>query len=42
MGRSKLLVFSDGSRDDTSAKGKELMQELPLFEMIDKTNSGHG
>lgn len=41
-GRSKLLVFNDGSRDDTSAKGKELMQELPLFEMIDKTNSGHG
>lgn len=41
-GRSRLLVFNDGSRDDTSVKGKELMQELPLFEMIDKTNSGHG
>lgn len=41
-GKSRLVVFNDGSKDGTLAKGKELMKELPLFEMIDKPNSGHG
>lgn len=41
-GKSKLVVFNDGSKDNTLNKGRELMRELPLFEMIDKKNSGHG
>lgn len=41
-GKSKLIVFNDGSRDQTGIKGKELMKEFSLFEMIDKPNSGHG
>lgn len=41
-GRSRLVVFNDGSKDGTSEMGKQLMAELPLFEMIDKPNSGHG
>lgn len=41
-GKSRLIVFNDGSKDKTSEKGKKLMTELPLFEMIDKPNSGHG
>lgn len=41
-GKSKLVIFNDGSKDSTLAKGRELMKELPLFEMIDKPNSGHG
>ena len=41
-GKSRLLIFNDGSKDGTLEKGKVLMKELPLFEMIDKPNSGHG
>ena len=41
-GKSRLIVFNDGSKDNTLNKGRELMKELPFFEMIDKENSGHG
>ncbi|MDO5147738.1 MAG: glycosyltransferase family 2 protein [Eubacteriales bacterium] len=41
-GKSRLLIFDDGSKDTTLAKGKALMEELPLFEIIHKPNSGHG
>jgi glycosyltransferase involved in cell wall biosynthesis len=41
-GQSRLLVFNDGSKDSTSRIGKTLMQKYPLFQMIDKSNSGHG
>lgn len=41
-GRSRLVVFNDGSKDKTLEKGQALMSELPLLEMRDKPNSGHG
>lgn len=41
-GKSRLVIVNDGSKDDTLAKGQALMPELPLLEMIDKPNSGHG
>lgn len=41
-GKSRLVIFNDGSKDNTYEKGKELMKELPLFEMKTKQNSGHG
>lgn len=41
-GSSRLVIFNDGSKDQTLEKGKALMQELPLFEMRNKPNSGHG
>ena len=40
--QSKLVIFNDGSKDNTGNKGKELMKKYPKFEMIDKPNSGHG
>jgi len=40
--KSRLIVFNDGSKDNTGAVGKELMKIYPRFEMIDKPNSGHG
>lgn len=41
-GKSRLVVFNDGSKDDTLAVCRKLMEELPLFEVVDKPNSGHG
>lgn len=41
-GKSRLVIFNDGSKDQTLAKGIELMKQFPLFEIIDKPNSGHG
>lgn len=41
-GKSKFVIFNDGSKDGTLAKGRKLMKEFPLFEIIDKQNSGHG
>jgi len=41
-GKSRLVIFNDGSKDRTLEVGCKLMEEFPLFEMKDKTNSGHG
>lgn len=41
-GKSRLLVVNDGSTDDTLDKGRALMADMPLFEIVDKPNSGHG
>lgn len=41
-GKSRLVIFNDGSKDNTYEKGRALMNELPLLKMIDKPNSGHG
>lgn len=41
-GKSRLVVFNDGSKDGTLKKGKILMDKFPLFEMVDKPNQGHG
>lgn len=41
-GKSRLVIFNDGSKDSTYEKGAALMSELPLFEMRTKPNSGHG
>lgn len=41
-GSSRLLIVDDGSKDDTYDKCVEIAKELPLFEVIKKTNSGHG
>lgn len=41
-GKSRLVVFNDGSKDNTLAVCRKLMKELPLFEVVDKPNSGHG
>lgn len=39
---SKLVIFNDGSKDNTYAKLKELEKELPCLIGVDKPNSGHG
>lgn len=41
-GQSRLVIFNDGSKDNTLKTGNELMKGFPLFEMMDKPNSGHG
>jgi len=41
-GESRIIVFNDGSKDNTLDKCKKLELELPLFHVIDKPNSGHG
>jgi len=41
-GKSRLVVINDGSRDETLKKAEDLKKELPLLEVIDKNNSGHG
>jgi len=41
-GKSKLVVVNDGSKDDTLVIGQKLMDKYPNFEIIDKSNSGHG
>lgn len=41
-GKSRLVIFNDGSKDKTYETGKALMAEFPQFIMETKTNSGHG
>ncbi|MCF0129423.1 MAG: glycosyltransferase family 2 protein [Pseudobutyrivibrio sp.] len=41
-GKSRLVIFNDGSRDNTFNKCKVLEEKYQLFEIIDKENSGHG
>ena len=38
----KLVVANDGSKDKTYAIMQQLQSQYPLFEPMDKTNSGHG
>jgi len=39
---SKLVIFNDGSKDNTFEKMQELAKEYPCFIAETKTNSGHG
>ena len=39
---SKLCIANDGSKDNTFEIMKGLAQQYPLFEPLNKTNSGHG
>jgi glycosyltransferase involved in cell wall biosynthesis len=39
---SRLVIFNDGSRDNTWAKLKELETTLPNLIAVNKENSGHG
>lgn len=39
---SKIVVFNDGSKDDTSKIGHGLEGKFPKFSMVDKANQGHG
>lgn len=41
-GKSRLVIFNDGSKDRTYEIGKRLEKDFPLFKIIDKSNSGHG
>lgn len=39
---SRLVVFNDGSRDNTYQVLKALCERFPQLEVVDKKNSGHG
>ncbi|MCQ2482351.1 MAG: glycosyltransferase family 2 protein [Clostridia bacterium] len=39
---SKLVIFNDGSKDNTYKKLLELKEKYPQLEPVDKPNSGHG
>lgn len=39
---AKLCIANDGSKDNTFEIMKELQKEYPLFDPLDKSNSGHG
>lgn len=39
---SKLVIANDGSKDNTFAIMEGLKEKYPLFEPLDKPNSGHG
>lgn len=39
---SKLVIANDGSKDNTFAIMKGMKDKYPLFEPLDKSNSGHG
>jgi glycosyltransferase involved in cell wall biosynthesis len=39
---SRLVIFDDGSKDQTFAKMQELEQKYPFFKAETKSNSGHG
>jgi len=39
---SRLVIFNDGSRDDTLAVCRSLVAAYPRLTVIDKPNSGHG
>ena len=41
-GDSKLVIANDGSKDNTFAIMEGLKEKYPLFEPLDKPNSGHG
>lgn len=41
-GKSRLVVFDDGSKDDTYAKMQEFAKTHPLFDPQTKKNGGHG
>lgn len=41
-GKSRLVVFNDGSKDDTLAVLQGLKEGHPYLEIVDKPNSGHG
>lgn len=40
--QAKLVIANDGSKDDTFSIMEQLRSKYPLFEPIDKPNSGHG
>ena len=40
--QAKLIIANDGSKDDTFSIMQGLRSKYPLFEPIDKPNSGHG
>lgn len=39
---SRLVIFNDGSKDNTYKKLQELQEKLPQLIPVDKPNSGHG
>ena len=39
---SRLAIANDGSKDNTFAIMQGLKEKYPLFEPLDKPNSGHG
>lgn len=39
---AKLVIANDGSKDNTFAIMQKVVEKYPLFEPIDKPNSGHG
>lgn len=41
-GKSRLVVFDDGSKDDTFSQMREFANSHPLFIPMTKKNSGHG
>jgi glycosyltransferase involved in cell wall biosynthesis len=41
-GDSRLVIFNDGSKDNTYERMQELQQHYPLFVAETKPNSGHG
>lgn len=40
--KSRLVILNDGSKDNTSSVVKKLAKNMPLLEIVDKKNSGHG
>lgn len=40
--KSRLVVINDGSKDGTLKVLRKLAKDLPLLEVVDKANSGHG
>lgn len=41
-GKSRLVIFNDGSKDDTFKIAESLKKKYPLLEVVNKKNSGHG
>lgn len=41
-GKSKFIIFNDGSTDNTSKIVRKSMKNKPLLDLVDKENSGHG
>ena len=42
MGKSRLTIINDGSKDKTGEIARASMAGRPLLEVIDKQNGGHG